>query len=121
MSVVLLIDDEPQMGSLLEMALAEFNVRIAPAKNLSEALEAARKDSPTLVLLDIALGTEDGLEILPRLCEEPNLSRVPVVAFSVHDSRRKEALDKGAAGFVAKPFKAAELRAALRPYLASKK
>lgn len=117
MSVILLIDDEQEMARLVGMSLDDFDVRVVPAPDLAGALEAAREEAPALVLLDIALGAEDGIDILPRLRQEPALSEVPVVVFSVHDSRREEALSAGAQGFLPKPFLVDELRAAVEPYL----
>lgn len=62
------------------------------------------------MLLDLALGAEDGLEMLPQLREEPRLSGVRIVAFSNHDSRRREALERGVDGFLKRPFTCAELQ-----------
>jgi CheY-like chemotaxis protein len=116
MSTVLLIDDEPDMAMLVRMCLKD--VQVTSAANFAEAITAARKERPRAVLLDIALnGDEDGLALLPRLRAEAALAEVPIIGFSVHGSRRQEALEKGLQGFVAKPFKAAALREALRPYL----
>jgi CheY-like chemotaxis protein len=116
MNTVLLIDDEPDMATLVEMCLRD--VRVARAANFTEAIAAAKKERPQAVLLDIALnGDEDGLDLLPRLRAEAALSDVPIIGFSIHGSRRHEALEKGVEGFVAKPFKAAALRKALQPYL----
>ena len=72
----------------------------------------------SLVLLDLALGTEDGLEILPHLQAEPPLCRVPVVAFSAHDSRRDEALAHGVDSFLGRPFAAIDLQRTVSHYLA---
>jgi DNA-binding response OmpR family regulator len=118
-NTVLLIDDEPQMVSLVAMCLEEFGARVVRAENLAGALTSARAEPPRAVLLDLALGREeeDGLMLLPKLWSEPALSGVPVVVFSVHESRRREALDAGANGFVPKPFRPEQLRAAVRPYL----
>jgi CheY-like chemotaxis protein len=113
MNLVLLVDDEPQMAGLVAMALDSPDARVHLAKSLTEALEAARSERPDVVLLDLALGEEDGLEILPDLKREPALDGVPIVAFTVHGSRRREALRKGVDGFVAKPFRVASLRDAL--------
>jgi len=116
-SVVLLIDDEPGMGSLLSMSLKDVGARIVQVDDLPGALEAARRERPRAVLLDLALGKEDGLTLLPRLREEPSLSEVPIIIFSIHESREREALDEGADGFVAKPFKAAELHDVLAEHI----
>ena len=64
-----------------------------------------------MVLLDLALGDEDGLDILPYLRADPSLSGIPVVAFTAHDSRRREALASGVDSFLGRPFAAAQLRA----------
>jgi DNA-binding response OmpR family regulator len=116
-SVVLLIDDEPQMAALVDMCLDDASVRVVQARDLAEARAAAGRERPLLVLLDLALGSEDGLKILPELRADPALTDVPVVVFSVHDSRREEVLAHHADAFIAKPFKAAELRTTLRAYL----
>ncbi|HEV8063185.1 MAG TPA: response regulator [Acidimicrobiales bacterium] len=114
---VLLVDDEPGVASLVSLCLDSLGVAVLPAAGLDEALEILRTDEVHLVLLDLALGGEDGLEILPRLRAEPALDNVPVVAFTAHDSRRREALDKGAAGFVARPFASDELRSTVEHLL----
>lgn len=117
MSVVLLVDDEPDMGALVAMTLEDLDVQVVQAASLGEALAAARSEQPSLVLLDLALGEEDGLAILPRLREEPALARVPVVVLTVHDSRREEALALGVEGFLSKPFRAEGLREAVGPLM----
>jgi DNA-binding response OmpR family regulator len=114
---ILLVDDEPQMGSLLEMSLDD--VHVVQVRNRQEALEVAPKVHPELVLLDLALGREDGLEILPSLRKDPALKKVPVLVFSVHPSRRAEAMRAGADGFIPKPFRGDDLRAKINSHLNS--
>lgn len=117
MSVVLLVDDEPAMGSLVGQWLAELGASVVQVGTLDEAVAAARKQQVRAVLLDIALEGQDGLDMLPGLKREESLAEAPVIAFSIHDSRRHEALDKGAVGFVKKPFKAEDLQEAVRRHL----
>lgn len=117
MKTVLLVDDEPEMASLVQMTLTDLEVRVLQAANPSEALEVARTEQPNLVLLDIALGAHNGLAFLPRLKEESALATTPIVMFSVHDSQRAKALEAGADGFVAKPFRAADLRRVIESHL----
>lgn len=117
MSVVLLVDDEPQMQGLVAMCLEGSGATVVQAANLEEALTAARLERPNVILLDIGLGEEDGLHILPSLRADPALAGVPVLMFSVHDSMRQDALDQGAAGFVTKPFRLEVLREAVKEHL----
>lgn len=117
MKRVLLIDDEPAIGPLVELCLGSLDVDVVLARNLSEALETAREGTVGLVLLDLALGSEDGLAILPKLREEPALAGVPIVAFTAHDSRKREALASGVDFFIARPFATADLEATVDAYL----
>jgi adenylate cyclase len=114
---LLLIDDEPHMETLVAMSLEEIGVRVVAASTLAEALSVARRSRPRVVLLDLALGMEDGLDILPDLRGEPALAGVPILAFTVHDNRRDEAMARGVDGFVRKPFKAADLRTLVAAHL----
>ena len=114
---VLLIDDEPQMLFLVSMCLEELDARVVRATDLSEARTAARTVAPDMVLLDLALEGEDGMALLPCLRSEPVFASVPVVVFSVHESRRREALECGANDFVAKPFRPDRLRAVVQRHL----
>jgi DNA-binding response OmpR family regulator len=110
MSRVLVVDDEPNIASLVALCLDPLGIEVVQASGLESALEVARRDPVGLVLLDLALENEDGLSILPVLRAEPSLTGVPVVAFTAHDSRRREALALGVDSFLARPFASADLR-----------
>jgi DNA-binding response OmpR family regulator len=114
---VLMVDDEPGIGPLVSLCLDPLGIEVVLVSGLEDALDAARGGGVGLVLLDLALGYEDGLEILPHLRAEPNLHGVPVVAFSAHDSRRAEALERGVDSFLRRPFASAELRSTVERYL----
>lgn len=118
MSRILVVDDEPAIGPLVSMCLDPLDVEVIQVGGLADALNVVRHGGVSMVLLDLALGNEDGLEILPRLKAEPELGGVPVVAFSAHDSRREEALERGVDSFLARPFAAVELQNTVRRYLA---
>jgi DNA-binding response OmpR family regulator len=116
MSLVLLIDDEPALAQLVSMVLDGLDVRLVQAHSPAEAAAELEKEKPDVILLDIALGDEDGLALLPRL-KTAGDGHTKVIVLSVHDSRRREALDLGADAFVAKPFRPGELRATLEAFL----
>jgi len=105
---VLLVDDEPAMAGLVNVWLSDMGMRVVQATDLAEALAAIERDRPQAVLLDLSLGEEDGLDIMPRLQEA--LDGVPIIAFTVHDSREEEARKRGVTGFISKPFRGNDLR-----------
>ncbi|HVF52730.1 MAG TPA: response regulator [Actinomycetota bacterium] len=113
---VLLIDDEDSMQGLVAMTLGS-SVDVVHAANKSDALQIAGSGTPDLILLDLNLLDEDGIDVLPELRGQPSLETVPVVVFSVHESRRHEAMAAGADGFVSKPFSRAQILRELDPYL----
>lgn len=118
MTTILLIDDESGMGALVAMFVEDLDARVVQATSLASAREAAAREPPDVVMLDLNLGQEgDGLERLPELQRDSSLADVPVVVFSVHTSREREARRRGASGFIPKPFRADALRAELRPFL----
>jgi two-component system, chemotaxis family, chemotaxis protein CheY len=106
---VLVVDDEPGIAELVSWCLDPIGVRVVPADSLSNAIDALRSHDVGLILLDFDLGEEDGLDILPRLREEPRFAALPVVAFTAHDSRRREAFERGVVSFIARPFASAKL------------
>lgn len=117
MSCILVVDDEPGMGRLVELALNEGSVRVKQVSSVEEALLAIRTHTHRVVMLDLGLENEDGLTLLSRMRETASPNDPPVLTFTVHDSREREAVALGARGFVPKPFRAHELRTALESYL----
>ncbi len=117
MTVVLLIDDEPAMGELVGAWVSDLGARVIQVRTLDEAIATSRREPVNAVLLDIALDGDDGLDYLPNLRSERSLAETPVIAFSIHDSRRGEALRRGATAFVKKPFRSQDLQGALKEHL----
>src|SRR5947208_13180160 len=68
---VLVVDDEPQIRTLLKATLSRAGYAVIEAANGKEALNAKAIDKPDLVLLDLGLPDRDGLELVAKLREEP--------------------------------------------------
>ncbi len=107
---VLLIDDLDEIVPLVSMCLRPLGVEVLHARNLGDALALGRSGEIGLVLLDLALGAEDGLQILPAVREAEGLEGLPVVVLTAHHSRKKQAFEAGAECFIERPFGAAELQ-----------
>jgi two-component system KDP operon response regulator KdpE len=107
---VLVIDDEPQIRRLLEIALGGRGWEVFSAATGFEGLQEAGARKPDVVLLDLNLPDMAGGEALARLRE---WSSVPVVVVSVRDSEEDIVgmLNAGADDYVTKPFYTNELAA----------
>lgn len=121
-SKILIVDDEPQIRTLLKATLTRAGYAVVEAGNGREALSAKNIDKPDLVLLDLGLPDRDGLELVAQLREAP---RSALIVLSARDQTEQKvaALDLGADDYVTKPFDTEELlarvRASLRQRLAS--
>lgn len=111
--MVLLIDDEPRVSRALAYALADSDVQLRAVTDANDLDALAIPEAPDAVLLDIALGGHDGLEICRRMRADPHFRDVPVLLLSGQtDAATKRAgFEAGADDFVAKPFVPEELLA----------
>lgn len=85
MKRVLVVEDEPLLGSLLKQRLVREGFQVTLARDGEEALTALRgAERPDLVLLDVILPKMSGFEVLEEINSDPELSAraVPVVVVS---------------------------------------
>lgn len=116
-SRVLVIDDDPSMQHMLSDYLAQHNIRVAAALQRREVARQFAAAAPDVVILDLRLGTDDGLDLLREIRSQ---SDVPVIITTGH--RRDEidrvvGLELGADDYVTKPFAPRELLARIRAVL----
>jgi len=114
---VLVVDDDPAMCDLLASYLGEHDVHVQTASNRQEMAARLRAGEPHLVILDLRLGTDDGLALLREIRAR---SELPVIITTGH--RRDEidrviGLELGADDYLTKPFSPRELLARIRTVL----
>jgi CheY-like chemotaxis protein len=76
---ILIVDDEPDIVSYLEMILQDNGFETATAGNGNEALDAVKADRPDLVTLDITMPEASGTRFYKELRTDPELVQIPVV------------------------------------------
>lgn len=109
------MDDSAAIRKILQRVLKQAEIPIAAvfeAGDGQEALEVLRAHTVGLVLSDINMPNMDGLEFLTRLRAEQAWQKLPVVMVSTEGAHAKvlEAVERGASGYVRKPFTAEQIK-----------
>ena len=112
-SLVLVIEDDPQIQRFLRVALGSRGYRLCEATTGAAGLVEAATRQPDVIILDLGLPDMDGLEVIRRLREWTSL---PIIVLSARGQERDKvaALDAGADDYVSKPFGVGELLARMR-------
>jgi two-component system, NtrC family, response regulator PilR len=110
MARILVVDDELSMREFLQILLSKQGHAVVTAGDLSGALERFRETEPDLVVSDLRLGRESGLDVLRAVkAEAPQAEVVMVTAFATAENA-VQAMKLGAYDYVLKPFKVEELQ-----------
>jgi CheY-like chemotaxis protein len=106
MTTVLVIDDEAPIRLLCRVNLEAEGMAVLEASDGPSGLEAAKAKRPDLILLDVMMPQVDGWEMLRRVQERHGVGSIPVLMFSgkVDERSADDAQDRGASGFIGKPF-----------------
>src|ERR671937_1755339 len=102
--LVLVVDDDPQVREVVRVNLEMEGYAVLEAGNADEGLKAVEDEAPDLILLDVMMPQVDGWEMLRRVQERHGIGSIPVVMFSGQIDVGREAAERGAQGFVGKPF-----------------
>ncbi|MFA5161549.1 MAG: response regulator [Elusimicrobiales bacterium] len=111
---ILIVDDSPILRSTIRAVLERAGHHITgEAGNADEAFALYQKERPELVLLDILLPGESGLDILRKLKMTDNTANVLIVTAVNQEAVNDEAKQLGARGILYKPFDPSELTTAI--------
>lgn len=111
---LLLVEDEPNVVSVIKRGLADYGFEVSVAGNGLTGLQMALSHPFDIIMLDVMLPGMDGIQICRRI-REKNV-HVPILMLTALDSTENivTGLDSGADDYMVKPFKIAELAARLR-------
>jgi excisionase family DNA binding protein len=108
--LVLVVDDDEQVREVVRAGLELEGYVVREAGSAAEGLAAIEDAVPDLVLLDVMMPQVDGWEMLRLIQERPGAEAIPVVMFSGQvDEAQAEAQERGATGFIGKPFDVQQL------------
>lgn len=113
---ILIIEDDPAIRKLLDIALQANDFQTRHASTAKEGMVTAAMHQPDLILLDLGLPDTDGQEVLREMrewCRRP----IIIVSARTEESDIIQALDNGANDYLTKPFRTGELLARIRSVL----
>ena len=112
---ILIVDDSAAIRKILQRVLRQTEIPIGTVYEAGdgvEALETLRRQTIGLVLSDINMPNMDGLEFLTKMRAEQVWHSIPVLMVSTEGTQAKvlEAVERGASGYVRKPFTAEQIK-----------
>lgn len=107
---ILIVEDDEALLKILRLLL-ENSYDVTLAMNGKQGLELATSQRPDLILMDVMMPEMDGLEVLRRLKEDPEMARIPVILLTakVGDENIYGGYQLGADYYIPKPFTNAQL------------
>ena len=104
---ILLVDDEPDILEFMEYNLKKENYDVVKASNGKEAILKAKKEKPDLIILDIMMPEQDGIETCRQLRDIPDFKNTMIAFLTARneDYSQVAGFDVGADDYITKPIK----------------
>jgi len=110
---ILIVDDEINIRKTLALCLETEGHRIVAVSNFQDAVQEASRKSFDLALVDLRLGTADGLDLIPTLLAQTPWIKIVVITAYASIETAVEAMRRGATDYIPKPFTPAQVKLAV--------
>ncbi|HEU4554220.1 MAG TPA: response regulator [Chitinophaga sp.] len=116
---ILLIEDKPTLLDTLKSLLELYQYTVIVAANGAEGVQQARLNRPDLVISDIYMPVLNGYDMLEQFKQDVALRNIPVIMLTAKTQIEEidMAMQKGAVGYVTKPFVFKNLHAVIKKFL----
>jgi two-component system, OmpR family, response regulator len=114
---ILVVDDDPAVRHMVVSYLEEQNMRCVSAASRQEMIQQLAGYEPSLVILDLRLGRDDGLDLLREIRSRSNVPVISTTGYKRDEVDCVVALELGADDYIIKPFRLRELLARVRAVL----
>ncbi len=94
MQKILIIEDEPVLREMYGEKFQQAGLEVIAAESAEEGIKKAREIMPDIILLDILLPKDNGIDCLRKIKEDPQIKGLKVLAFSNFDEPRTKTLAK---------------------------
>lgn len=108
---ILSVDDSKTIRMIVKRTLNPYDATVLEACNGEEGLATAAAEKPDLIILDITMPVMDGVTMLTKLKETPELAHIPVIMLTAESGRENVAYIArlGVRDYLVKPFQDAQL------------
>ena len=117
--MIYVVEDDSSIRELIVYTLTSMNLEAMGFEKSSEFWAQMDRQMPTLIMLDVMLPEESGIEILKKIRKKPETERLPVIMVTAKTSEydRINGLDNGADDYIPKPFSMLEMVARVKALL----
>ena len=117
--MIYVVEDDSSIRELIVYTLTSMNLEALGFEKSSEFWAQMDRQMPTLIMLDVMLPEESGIEILKKIRKKPETERLPVIMVTAKTSEydRINGLDNGADDYIPKPFSMLEMVARVKALL----
>lgn len=108
---ILSVDDSRTIRLIVAKAFRPYDCQVCEATNGEEGLAAAAREKPNLIFLDVTMPVMDGVTMLAKLKEDPELKSIPVIMLTAESGRDNvlHIARLGVRDYLVKPFKEEQL------------
>ncbi len=108
---ILSVDDSKTIRLIVGKAFKAYDCQMCEAGNGEEGLAVAAKERPDLIILDVTMPVMDGVTMLTKLKEDPELKAIPVIMLTAESGRENvlQIAKLGVRDYLVKPFKEDQL------------
>lgn len=109
---ILVVEDDSYSRDLMVSILTFHGYETYRATNGRQAVEVAQLQCPDLIMMDISMPIQNGLDATREIKRDPRLNHIPIIAMSAYDAREdeKEAFSAGCVAFLSKPLELFRLK-----------
>jgi CheY-like chemotaxis protein len=121
MKRILVAEDDPYNRDLVTTILHFYGFATLPATNGRHAVKMAQESLPDLIMMDLSMPIQNGLDATREIKEMSELAHIPIVAMSAYDTRedKRHAFEAGCVDFLPKPLELFKLKDRLDNILAA--
>ena len=106
---VLVIDDDPDVRTVMNVLMKKQGYEVETASTKDEAFDKIQQFQPSVILLDVLLSGSDGRDICREIKSDPMTRHIQVIMFSAHPGAAENIKSYGADHFITKPINTGSL------------